>query len=214
MKTKNFLTLLMAGLLSLGLASCGSDNEGGSTLTGVDPITGNNPVGGGVTSCSAASNYQDFKNRVSNGQFIQESSSYETYFFIHQEPEIKNRDWWIFSSTTVRWNYIGDFTRTSTKDSDTVTHEAGSTKTAVRDYLMSILNSATNGRDRNMYDGIVGNDSYIEVLTSSGMIYGIDLCKPIGANPIFEMDSDSGERYYYTGTSSNSLYNNNGFQPL
>ena len=32
--------------------------------------------------------------------------------------------------------------------------------------------------------------------------------------PIFEMDSDSGERYYYTGTSSNSLYNNNGFQPL
>jgi hypothetical protein len=82
------------------------------------------------------------------------------------------------------------------KDQDTASHEVGSTKEAVRNYLMGLLDQKVQHR---------GGGSYFEVLHGNGDIFGIDLCKPIAANPVFRWSDSTKERYYFSGSSAGSF---------
>ncbi|MCR9206312.1 MAG: hypothetical protein NXH75_17150, partial [Halobacteriovoraceae bacterium] len=104
--------------------------------------------------------------------------------------------WWIFNYNTIKWNRLGEFTRSSVRGSQEATHEAGNSKTAVRDYLMAILNQAQQHRKG------TANGSYYEVATYSGQVFGIHLCYPIAANPVYRRETNSGRSYFYTGTSN------------
>lgn len=193
MKTKNFLVLFLAAALTFGLSSCGKDNEGGPAPVTSVGVT--NPIvsGTGVASCETSSSFDDFKNKVNEGRFVQELNQNQTYYFVEMEPEVNEDSWWIFNYNTIKWNRLGDFTRSSVKGSDSATHEAGNSKTAVRDYLMAILNQASQHR---------GSGNYYEVATYSGQVFGIHLCYPIAANPVYRREVNSGRSYFFTGTSN------------
>jgi hypothetical protein len=201
MKRKNLLVLVLSAFLTLGLSSCGNDNEKGpepvNSGTASNPFTNVDYVN---NSCQTASSFDDFKNKVNNGYFVTELNNYETYYFVEQEPEIDQGEFLGFIPyNTFKWNTLGQFTRSSTKGTNQVSHEAGSDKVNVRDYLMAILNQAQQHR---------GGGSYFEVLTYSGQIFGINLCLPLAANPVYRADNQTGRRYFYTGTGSNQ---SNGF---
>ncbi|MCF8060806.1 MAG: hypothetical protein K9K67_15995 [Bacteriovoracaceae bacterium] len=196
MKRKNFFTLLMIGLLTFGLSSCGDDNEKGGPLpvtsgTASNPFNDNGYVN---NTCQSATSFEDFKNKVSAGSFVTELNNYETYYFVEQEPETDQGKFLGFIPyNTFKWVTLGQFTRSSTKGTSEVNHEAGSEKVVVRDYLMAILNQKSQHR---------GGGSYYEVLTYSGEVFGINLCLPIAANPVYRANSQTGRRYFYTGTGS------------
>lgn len=194
MKKQNFLVLILAAAMTFGLSSCGSDNEKGAdpVTSGANPVTPINPSNG-VTSCEQASSFEDFKTKVNEGRFVKELNNNQTYYFVEMEPEINEDSWWIFNYSRIKWNRLGDFTRSSVKDTDQATHEAGNTKTAVRDYLMAILNQAQQHQ---------GSGSYFEVATYSGQVFGIHLCYPIAANPVYRREITDGRSYFFTGTSS------------
>jgi hypothetical protein len=195
MKT-NFSKFLIALIVTAGIVSCGSDNESGANVvSGASPIT-NVPTFTTGT-CESASSYDDFYNRVNNFQFIKESTEYQTYYFSEQElDEDDCRFLGINCGTTYKWKTIRQFQRSSIRDQDSVSHEAGSTKESVRNYLMGILNQKVQSR---------GAGSYYEVLHANGDIFGVDLCKPIGANPVFRWSEQTKERYFYQGSSSGSF---------
>lgn len=207
MKRNDVLSLILVGFLSVGFVSCGSDNEGKPGVAPAPSVTSENPfsTSNSVTSCQTASSIENFRDKVSAGKFMAERSTYETYYYVEQEPEIdKGKFLGFIPYNTFKWETLGDFTRMGRKDSDEISHEAGNNKANVRDYLMNILDNRKDVR---------GGGSYVEVLTHSGMIYGIDLCKPLAANPVYEADSNTGRRYFYTGTNSSNSNPNFGFRP-
>lgn len=204
MKRKNVFILVVSALLAMGATSCGSDNDKKAPPA---PITSSaNPIGAAdpnfnLTQCQTSSSFEDFRNKVHAGQFVTESYNQETYYFEEYRPD-KDK-WWIF--TTYSLDRVGSFQRSSTKGQDVAVHEAGTTKTAVLNYLKSIVDNKVNYR---------GYGSYYEVLHSNGMIYGISLCSTLAANPVFEADQNTGDFYVYRYGSSNNFsypYSNFGF---
>jgi hypothetical protein len=206
MKRNKLLTLLLIGFLTIGLSSCGDDNEKGpapvTSGTSSNPFNGVDYVN---NTCQSSSSFEDFKNRVNAGSFVTELNNNETYYFVEQEPETDQGKFLGFIPyNTFRWITLGQFTRSSTKGTSDVNHEAGNQKLNVRDYLMAILNQTQSGQYR-------GGGSYYEVLTHSGDVFGINLCLPIAANPVYRANSDTGRRYFYTGTGSSQSNGTFGF---
>ncbi len=205
MKRKNLFVLMFAAVLTIGLSSCGSDNEGAPPAP-APAVTNNNPVTSttinGVSQCATATTYNDFRNKVHNGEFVQETRDIETYRIA--EYQFKENDgWWIFD--TYKFERMGSFDRTSYKGEDRVVHEVGTTKTAVLNHLKSIVDNARNH---------AGMGSYHEILHTDGMIYGINLCSPIAANPVYVRDPQSGDfemLEYASSSMSNFTYPYNNF---
>lgn len=192
MKTKNFLVLFLASALTFGLSSCGKDNENSPGPAAAVGVTNPIVTGSGISTCETSSSFDDFKNRVNQGRFVQELNNNETYYFVEMEPEVNSGEFLGFIPyNRVSWDQIGNFTRSGVKGTDQATHEAGNSKTAVRDYLMNILNQARQHR---------GGGTYYEVLTYSGHVFGIHLCLPLAANPVYRAETQTGRSYFYTGT--------------
>lgn len=198
MKRKNVLNLLLMAFLAMGTVSCGSDNEGAPAPAPAPSTTVNNPITiQGQDTCQQASDFNQFKTFVNEGRFVKEGSDVETYFYVEQELERKDsKVLWIFDTTRYKWVVLGDFERIGRRNSDEVTHEAGNSRTAVRDYLVNILNNAVD---------VNGNGKYVQVQTSSGMLYGIDLCRPLAANPVMEYDLEENRGYFQYNTTTGNL---------
>lgn len=198
MKRKNFLVYVVSILLTLGLASCGSDNESNSENNVAAPAVTTAPtpaITSGLSTCEGSSSFEDFKNRVNEGRFVQELSQQETYIFDEREltvseSELFGWDW----TRTKRYSYVslGQFTRWSERGTNNANHEAGNSKEAVRNYLMQILNNATSHR---LSQNSIGGKAY-EVLSNTGMVYQINLCYPLVANPVVRGNQQTGD--YYT----------------
>jgi|GEM_PF-3506360 len=194
MKRKNFLVYVVSVLLTLGLASCGSDNESNSENNAAAPAV-TQVVTSGIGTCEGSSSFDDFKNRVNEGRFVQELSQQETYVFDEREltvseSELFGWDW----TKTKRYSYVslGQFTRWSERGTNNANHEAGNSKEAVRNYLMQILNNATSYR----FAQNSGGGKAYEVLSNTGMVYQINLCYPLVANPVVRGNQQTGD--YYT----------------
>lgn len=202
MKVRDIFAFGVAILLITGISSCGKKNEsdpGNNTANGTSNTNGLLPNYSNYN-CKTSTSFQDFKNKVSQGQFVSEISNTETYYFVEVEPQINEGNWWIFDYNTIQWDKIRDFTRSSTKGSTSVSHEAGNTKTAVRNFLMNILNSASQNQ-------VIGGGSYYEVVTYTGERYGINLCYPLAANPVSKVNQYTDRSYFIRGTGSSSISN-------
>ncbi len=184
--------------LAMGTVSCGSDNEGAPAPAPAPSTTVNNPITiQGQDTCQQANDFDQFKTFVNEGRFVKEGSDVETYFYVEQELERKDsKVLWIFDTTRYKWVVLGDFERIGRRNSDEVTHEAGNSRTAVRDYLMNILNDMVDFR---------GDGKYVQVQTSSGMLYRIDLCRPLIANPVMQYDLEEDRGYFQYNTRTGSL---------
>lgn len=218
MKRRNTLTFILLGLLSLSMISCGSDNNGDGGGNNSTPpvvatptvtITGaldNNYVN--LYNCESSSSFDDFKNKVNSAYFKTERSHTETYYYVEQELDIDVNTrkflWMIpYNTTTYSWDRIGEFERHGQRGVQEISHQEAYNKTEVRDMLNSILSNAVNRR---------GGGSYYEVLLNTGEVFGISLCVPITANPVYRYNMQSGIRYYYTGTTG-SYDTNWGYNP-
>lgn len=177
MKRKNLFILLVSAFLTLGLSSCGSDNEGAPP----PPVVGGaNPIGAldpnySLTSCANASGYQDLRNKVHAGQFVTEINDIENYQLGRYEFE-EGEKWYHLDS----YKRVDIVTRASYKGQDRVVHEAGTSKAAVLDRLKSIVDNAVN------YVPMYGKH---EIYHADGSVYRIDLCLPIAANPVAEKNT-------------------------
>lgn len=202
MKRKNLFILLVSSLLTLGLSSCGSDNEGKPVPT----VSSASPVGAldpnyEQTSCPTANGYNDFRGKVHAGQFITETRDIESYTI--GSYRFEERDgWWIFD--TYNYTRIGSTTRVGYKGVDRAVHEQGNSKSAILDHLKYIVDQAVNHQ---------GAGGYHEVLHSDGTIYGINLCSPIAANPVYVRNSDNSvEILEYSSSNMNGFnYPSNNF---
>jgi len=203
MRRTKLTSILFALIIVTGLSSCGGDDNQTETnvVSGTSPVT-NVPTFTTGT-CESASSYDDFVSRVNNYQFIAEFSNYETYYYQEQRLDRNERELFGFIPyNSSSWDNLGQFSRTSSKGSADVSHEAGSSKENVRNYLMDIINRKVQQR---------GGGSYFEILTNTGEVFGISLCVPIGANPVYRWSETSQERYFYIGTSANSSNSSFGF---
>ncbi len=175
---KKTVSLVGLSLMVLALGSCGSDNK--VAVTPAPDTSGTNESTATATSetssCQTTSSFSEFKERVSNGAFIQPSANRSVYYYNSADKNSWNI--WI-----IKYN---DFTRSYNGDLNYVQHEKGNTVDAVKNFLVTKLNEAK--------DTSGGGRSYT-IETTSGEIYTIDLCKPIVANPTFWESSDGEERY-------------------
>lgn len=199
MKRKNLFILLVTGLLTLGLNSCGSDNEKAPVPT----VNAASPVGAldpnfNQTSCANATSYTDLRNKVHAGQFVTEINDIENYQLGRYEFR-EGEKWYHLDS----YRRVDGITRASYKGQDRVVHEAGTSKAAVLDRLKSIVDNAVS------YVPTYGKH---EIYHADGSVYRIDLCYPLAANPVAERNT-SGDiiMLEYSNRNMGSSYPTNNF---
>lgn len=179
MKTLNWKKTMMSlagiSIMAIFLGSCGSDNKVAVTPAPDTADTSESTATtDGTDSCVSVNSFTEFKDNVVSGNFIRQSSNYERY--IYNECEVGSK--WIFTYTKCN----DSFSRESNLELDSIDHEMATTRTELLSDLSSIVNTATN------YQYAGGSSFYIQV--SSGDVYGINLCAPLAANPVYFSDGD------------------------
>ncbi len=188
MKLNKMFKMIVITLALTGIYSCGSDNDttpGAAAPTKTNPLSGGNSgtpsLIGPTATCEPAASYNDFYSRVSKSRFIEQTDSVESYFL----------------KEYVNGYFSRQLERISTKGQPVINHldnityvVTDTTRADVMSDLVVILDNK---------DGKRGSGSYFEVSHSNGDIFGIDLCKPIAANPVRHWDYSSQTEYIFVG---------------
>ncbi len=170
---------VLLALLTAGVVACGKDNKAGTSS-----VTTGNPLTNGVSTAVTSSSFEEFRQQVVNGQFLNQASAVVEYRL--KEVRFKTSSW----STTGSYIY-----RRYDKTINFVEHEFGNDIVAVHNKLIEIANQGNN------FTAIKVGASAYEVRTTTGAKYIIDLAQPLVVNPVYYRPADiqAEDGYVYNG---------------
>lgn len=172
---------VLLALLTAGIVACGKDNKAGTSST----VVNGNPLTNGVSTPVTSSSFEEFKQQVINGQFVNQINAVVEYRLT--EVHFKSSSWYLTGS------YIY---RRYDKTINFVEHEFGNDIASIHNKLIEIVNQGNN------FTVIKRAASAYEIVTASGARYIIDLAKPLVVNPVWYKPADiqAEEGYTYNGS--------------
>jgi hypothetical protein len=186
---KKFNKLLMVLFLCATVSACGGGNDEAENSANLFNSQFNNTglaPGCGVSfTCNGTKTLAEFRSDVANMLFAPSSSSHD-FTFESYTNELVFDDIWIFNYS---YNNLDTEFFNRGAGSNPI-HEEGTTQSAIRDHILSIIDGANQFApvSNQIFDVQVGNSTV-------GAVYRIDLSFPIEANPIIKYGTSDG--YYF-----------------
>ena len=178
--------IVWALALSLVLAACGKTNttSSGSTISSNASST---------TTTTTTSDFATFKTKVNNGDFAYPTYSYVNVYLKSFTTEVEKKKFlgipYSYSNTS-----YSNMSRVDNRSTGVFTHELGTSLTALKSALASLVNNASGTP--------VTCGASCWAFISGSKTYMVDLNSPMVANPVAAYDSASAgySMLYWSGS--------------